>query len=330
MTDRRNSPPPPCPVGGETPPLRGEGSQNSPLQTGGNSPFPRRAGDRGVRWLALLLLSALLLWPAAALAQSSTPGEPVAPALRDVGFDPHLDRQLPADLVFNDENGQAVRLGDYFRDANRPIILTLNYYHCENLCPLALQSLVDQLVQVPFKLGDDYTMLTVSIDPHNTAADATDMKTELIHRYARRDALHAAGAWHFLTGDETSIEKLAQTVGFKYAWDPVQNDYAHPIGAILLTPDGRTARYLYGMDFPVTDLRLGIVEASQRKISTPVEAVLLLCYHYSLTAGRYSATVMNLVRAVGILTLLALGSFIGIMIRRDLRGRGRPAGGSGA
>ncbi len=281
---------------------------------------------------AALLLAAWLALPLAAGAQSGTPGDaPVAPALRDVGFDPHLDRQVPAGLAFRDENGQAVRLGDYFSSSSsRPIILTLNDFNCQNLCPLALQSLVDQLVLVPFKLGDDYTMLSVSINPKDKPADAGAMQQELMHRYARRDALHAAGAWHFLTGDESSIESLAQTVGFKYAWDPVQGDYAHPVGAILLTPDGKTSRYLYGMDFPPNDLRLGLVEASQRKISTPVDAILLLCYHYSLTAGRYSAAVMTAIRIGGILTLLALGSFMAVMWRRDLRGRNRPAGGSGA
>jgi protein SCO1 len=314
MSDLRTSPP--------TPPRQGEGRQSSP--------FPGRERGRGVRWLVLFLLSALLLWPAAAFAQDSTPGQPVAPALRDVGFDPHLDRQLPADLVFKDENGQTVRLGDYFGSSRKPIVLTLNDFNCQNLCPLALQSLVDQLVVVPFKLGDDFTMLSVSINPHDAPKDALAMQSELMHRYARRDAVHAAGAWHFLTGDENAIEKLTQSVGFKYAWDPVQNDFAHPIGTILLTPDGKTARYLYGMDYPPNDLRLGLVEASQRKISTPVDAVLLLCYHYSLTAGRYSAAVMTAVRIGGILTLLAMGSFIGTMWYRDLRRRDHPTGPTGA
>lgn len=265
---------------------------------------------------AACLLALLAAWPLAAYAHDGQSDEgPVD--TREVGFDPHLDRQIPLDLAFRDETGRSVKLGDYL--GSKPVILTMNDLNCQNLCPLALQTLVDIMVQVPFKLGNEFDVVTVSINPANTPEDATAMKAELIHRYARRDVTNAAGGWHFLTGDKATIDQLAQTVGFRYAYDAAQKDYAHPIGSILLTSQGQVARYLYGMDFAPNDLRLGLVEASQNKISRPVDAVLLLCYHYSLTTGRYTAQVMTFVRAGGILTVLALGSFMTVMWRRDLK-----------
>lgn len=282
-----------------------------------------------IRAAALILVALLALGRAApAWAHDEQPqqGGNGTVSIRDVGFDPHMGTAVSPDLSFRDESGQTVRLGDYF--GQRPVLLTLNYYNCQNLCPLILQSLVDVLAQVPFKLGQDFSVVTVSIDPANTPQDASDMKAEVIHRYARVDVQDPAAGWHFLSGDEASIRQLAQTVGFRYAYNAQQKDYAHPAGAILLTPDGRVARYLYGMDFPPNDLRLALVEASQRKIATPIDAVLLLCYHYDAATGRYNAAVMTAVRVVGVLTMLVLGTFLTIMWRRDLRGRTPPPSGA--
>lgn len=284
--------------------------------------------------LAMLLLAALS--PAAAVPALADGPQPVQaggqPAndggnvdLSQVRFDPHLDAQLPLDLVLHDEEGRSVRLGDFF--GSRPVVFTLNDFNCQNLCPLQLQTLADAMVQVPFKLGDEYAALSVSINPRDGAEDATATKAEMMHRYAaRKDVGDPAAGWHFLTADQTTIDRLTRTVGFMYAYDPQQGDYAHPIGTMVLTPDGRVARYLFGMDFPPNSLRLALNEASQRKIGTAVDAVLLLCYHYSLSTGRYTPVVMTAVRFVGIATVLALGSFLVVMWRRDWK-QGRAAGG---
>ncbi len=272
--------------------------------------------------LALLLAAALLL-PALAQAQAAQPGAVPTPAdnfaLRDVGFTPHLDAQVPLDLSFRDETGKAVRLADYIHD--RPVLVSLNDFTCQDLCPLELQNLVDTMDQVPFRLGSEYGALAISINPANTAADATSMRSEILHRYARPDAPNAADGWHFLTGDQAAITQLTQIVGFHYAYDSLAKDYAHPVGVVLLTPDGRVARYLYGMDFPANDVRLALTEASQRKISTPVEAVLLLCYHYDVGRGRYTNIALGAVRAGGVLTLLGMGALLGTMLLREFRGR---------
>jgi protein SCO1/2 len=268
----------------------------------------------------VMLLWVLLLTAIPASADNPPPDQAGNPTgtvdLREVRFDPHPGAQLPRDLTLQDENGQSVRLGDFF--GSRPIVFTLNDFNCQNLCPLQLQTLADTMVQVPFKLGGDYQAISVSINPRDGAEDATATKAELMHRYSpRHDVLNPEAGWHFLTADQATIDRLTQTVGFRYAYDAQQEDFAHPVGTMILTPDGRVARYLYGMDFPPNDLRLALTEASQRTIGNATEAVLLLCYHYSLTSGRYTPAVMTAVRAVGIATVLALGGFLGVMWRRD-------------
>ncbi len=271
---------------------------------------------------SLLLLGGLLAMPAAALAQSAGPNAaPTAAAFsfKDVGFDPHLGAQTPLDLAFKDETGKTVTLADYLHD--RPVLLTLNDFTCQDLCPLELQNLEETMYKLPFRLGTDYVALAVSINPANTPQDASDLRTEVMQRYTRPDAPNAADGWHFLTGDQETITRLTQAVGFRYAYDALSKDYAHPVGAILLTPDGHMARYLYGMDFPPNDLRLAINEASQGKVSTPVDPVLLLCYHYDIATGRYTNVALGAVRAGGILTLLGLGTFLGVMWRREFLGR---------
>jgi protein SCO1 len=287
------------------------------------------------RWAGLALFVALLVWLTAPLAgvayADAGPAPTAAPggqvSIRDVGFDPHLGAKVPLDLAFVDESGQAVHLRDYVTD--RPVLLTLNYFDCQNLCPLELNSLVDTMNKLPFKLGAEYRAVSVSFNPANTPADATEMKGQLLHRYVQtQGAPDPAAGWHFLTGSDQAIQLLTQAVGFRYAYDAQVKDYAHPIGAILLTPDGHIARYLYGMDFPPKDLRLALVEASQSKISTPIDTILLLCYHYNPTAGRYSAVAMNAVRVGGAATVLVLGLFIGGMWRREVMGRRRPPPGA--
>ncbi|MGE3269991.1 MAG: SCO family protein, partial [Chloroflexota bacterium] len=172
------------------------------------------------------------------------------------------------------------------------------------------------LGDVPFALGDQFTVLTVSIDPTDTPKLASEKKRDYLRPYPHPGI---EDGWHFLTGDDTAIKQLTETVGFHYVFDPEQHEYAHPSGLVVLTADGTISRYLYGLDFPPNDLRLALVEASQQKIATAVDRVLLLCYHYDPENGRYSSAVLAAVRASGIATLAGLGLLLGVLWRRDLR-----------
>jgi protein SCO1/2 len=270
--------------------------------------------------------AALLLWLAGwplAAAQPVAAHSLTKDDIAGVGFDPHLGARGPLDLTFRDELGQPVRLGDYLGD--RPLVLTLNYFTCPNLCPLTVQDLASALGDVPYALGDQYTVLTVSIDPTDTPALAQEKKRDYLRPYPGPGI---ETGWHFLTGEQDAIAGLTDAVGFRYAFDAEQHEYAHPSGVIVLTPDGTIARYLYGLDFPPNDLRLALAEASQRQIATAVDQILLLCYHYDPQNGRYSAQVLTAVRASGVATLAGMGLLLGMLWRRDLRGTRRGGGGT--
>src|SRR5262249_50650597 len=191
-----------------------------------------------------------------------------------VRFDQQLGATVPANLPFRDETGEPVTFGDYL--GQRPAILTLNYFHCQNLCPIELDGLVNGLNGVPLTLGQDFNLVTVSIDPREGPSDATDAKARALRGYDR--AQDSAG-WHVLTGDQQSIDALTDAVGFRYAYDAQADDFAHPAGVIVLTPDGHVSRYLYGYDFDATDLRLSLVEASQERIGSPADRARLVCHH---------------------------------------------------
>jgi protein SCO1/2 len=258
-------------------------------------------------------------WLLLALAQPAGPAnahELNPDRIGDLGFEPHPGAQVPLELAFRDESGQPVTLGAYF--GTRPVILTLNYLSCPNLCPLMLRNLAGDLDGLPFTLGEQYTVLTVSIDPRDTPALAA---------HARQTALGAsdhpetAAGWKVLTGTHANIDRLADAVGFRYAYDADQDEYAHPAGVIVLTPDGKVSRYLYGLDYSPLDLRLALVEAAERRIGSLVDQALLLCYHYEARTGRYTPLVLNAVRGLGAATVLGLGGFLGLLWRADLRRR---------
>jgi len=264
----------------------------------------------GVRALAAgWMLLGLLALAGPARAHSLTASD-----LAGVGFEPRPGSQLPPDLTFRDEYGAPVRIGDLL--GQRPVILTLDYLTCPNLCPLTIQDLASALGDVPFTPGDQYLVLTVSIDPTDTPTLAQEKKREYLRPYRRPDL---EANWHVLTGDQDAIARLTDAVGFRYAFDADRHEYAHPSGLVVLAPDGTVARYLYGLDFPPNDLRLALVEASQRQIATVADRVLLLCYHYDPENGRYSALVLRGVQAGGAATLAGLGLLLGVLWRRDLR-----------
>jgi protein SCO1/2 len=263
-----------------------------------------------MRWIAacaLVLATASGIVPA-----REPPGTPVQ--LRGVGFDQRLNEQVPLDLVFRDETGARVRLGQYF--GGKPVILVLAYYRCPRLCTLVLNGLVYALMDISMNVGDEFEVVTVSFDARETPQMAAAKKKVYIARYGRPGA---EAGWHFLTGEEKSIKRLTEAVGFRYNYDAEKDQFAHASGIMVLTPQGKLARYFYGIEFTARDLRLGLVEASENRIGSPAEQVLLFCFEYDPTSGKYGLAVMNFVRLGGILTVLALGTFFVVMWRRSRR-----------
>jgi protein SCO1/2 len=246
--------------------------------------------------------------------EAGTPSSQLPPALRAIGFDQHLDEHLPLDTPLRDEQGRAVQIGEYF--GRRPVVLVFAYYDCPMLCTLAINGLSSALKVLSLDPGADFEIVTVSIDPRDTPAAAAAKKAGYLERYKRAGA---AAGWHFLTGDQPSIDRLTGTAGFRYAWDADTKQFAHPTGIIVLTPDGRMARYLFGIEYGPRDLRLAIVEASAGKVGSPVDALLLYCYHYDPMTGRYGLAIMRAMRIAGAATVLALGGFIFVMLRRERR-----------
>jgi len=244
------------------------------------------------------------------------PQAPPPTVMEKVGFDQKLDAALPLDAVFVDETGKSVRLGDYF--GSRPVVLNLVYYECPMMCTEVLNGLVTALRQIRFEPGKDFEIVTVSFDPSETPELAESKKDTYVRQYARPGA---EVGWHFLTGNTESIRQLTDTVGFRYLYDKNADQFAHASGIIVCTADGRTSRYFYGIDYPVRDLRLGLVEASQNKIGNPVDYLLLLCYHYDPLSGQYSLVILNVLRLAGIATVVALASFVALMLLRERRKR---------
>ena len=242
----------------------------------------------------------------------SPPANVRPPYLRNVGIEQRLDAQVPPDLAFVDDRGRPVKLGDYF--GKKPLILNLVYYTCPMLCGEVLSGISASLKMVKFDVGNEFDVITVSFNPKETPELAAAKKQEYLRRYGRPNA---AKGWHFLTGPAGSINALTQAVGFQYQYDASKNQYAHATAIMVLTPQGRISRYFYGVDFPPKDLRLGLVEASKGKIGNAIDQVLLYCYHYDPTAGKYGAVVSNMLKIGGAFTILVLGGMIVIFLRLE-------------
>jgi len=223
-----------------------------------------------------------------------------------------LDTKLPLDLMFRDETGAQVRLGDYFQKG-RPVVITLVYFSCPMLCNVVLDGLTASIADIKMEPGKDYELLTISFDHRDTPALAAEKKKLYSRRYGRKGADEG---WHFLTTDEPTVRKITAALGFHYAWDPKAQQFAHGTMRAVITPDGRVSRYLFGIDNPARDLRLAIVDASGGKIGTPADQLLLLCYHYDPATGTYSRYAMNVVRAGAAATVVALAGFIFFLSRR--------------
>jgi protein SCO1/2 len=245
------------------------------------------------------------------------PSDPVRAAdlpapLREVDFVQRLGESIPLDATFRDETGATVALGDLLQ--GKPAILSLVYYECPMLCNMTLNGLTGALEMLDFDAGREFQVLTVSFEPKETPELARAKKENYLKRYDRPTA---EAGWHFLTGDAESIRRLTDAVGFKYVWDAKANQYAHAAGIVVVTPQGRIARYFYGVEYPPKDLRLGLVEAADGKIGNLVDRLLLYCFHYDPTTGKYGAAVMRLVRAGAVLVIVGLGAFLLLALRRE-------------
>jgi len=245
--------------------------------------------------------------PASGFSQSQLP-EPV----RNVGIDQRLNEQLPLDLEFRNEEGRAVTMGQFFRD--KPVVLSLVYHECPMLCSEVLEGMLRAFRVLRFDVGKEFEVLTVSFNPREDASLAKSAKESYIRRYKREGA---AEGWHFLTGDQTSIDRLTKAVGFRYRYDPQKNQYAHASGIMVLTPQGRVSRYFYGIEFAPKDLRFGLVEASQKRIGSLVDQVLLFCYHYDPATGKYGLVILTAMRVTAVLFVLGLAAYVIVMLRRE-------------
>lgn len=263
-------------------------------------------------------IAALLLVAGATLGAQAVPGNtaPAASAmpaaLRDVGFEPPLNGQMPLDITFRDETGRSVRLREYF--GQKPVVLAFVYYSCPMLCDQVEQGVVGVLRMLSFNPGRDYDVVFVSFDSRETPDMAAEKKKKMLAHFRRPET---DSGWHFLTGSKESVASAAKAANFRFSFDAKNNLFAHASGVLLLTPDGHISRYFYGVEFPGRDMRLGLVDASAGKIGSPIDHVLLFCYHYDPTAAVYSASILKIMRLAGVVTILCLVGGILISRRRE-------------
>ena len=280
--------------------------------------------------IRVLFISVCLGAPVAAFAQgppgpssplygarpsSGNPSTGLPTALRDVRIEQKLDQQLPLDLSFRDENGQQVTLGKYF--GKKPVVLSLVYYDCPMLCTQILNAMVTSFRVLPFEVGKEFDVVTISFDPRETAQLAAAKKKVYVDYLPDKMHAGAQSGWHFLTGDPASIERITDAVGFRYHYDEATKQFAHASGIMVATPEGKLSRYFYGVDYAARDLRLGLIESSQSKIGSPVDQLLLYCYHYDPATGKYGAAVMRVMRIAGVLTLVALVAMFFVLRPRN-------------
>jgi len=236
--------------------------------------------------------------------------------VEEITFEQKLGAQVPLDLNFLDETGQEVQLSDYF--GLKPVILLFAYYECPMLCPLVLEDMTRSLQGLRLTAGKDFQIITVSLDPEETPELAAAKKAAYLKQYGRERTDHG---WRFLTGKPEDIDALAHAVGLEYAYDEAADEYAHPSGLVILTPHGRISRYIFGLNFPPRDLRLGLVEAADGEIGSTIDQLFLLCYRYDPETGKYSLFITNILRIAAIASALALFSFVGLMLRREKDGQ---------
>src|SRR5437667_9671426 len=263
---------------------------------------------------AALLLAAGTTLRAQSVPASAGPASSAMPAvLQNVGFEPPLNGPMPLDLPFRDETGRSVQLRDYF-GRQKPVVLAFVYYGCPMLCDQVEQGVVGVLRMLSFNPGRDYEVVFVSFDSRETPQMAAEKKKKALARFRRPET---DSGWHFLTGSQESIDAATKAANFRFSFDAKSSLFAHASGVMLLTSDGRISRYFYGVEYPGRDMRLHLVDASAGRIGTPIDHVLLYCYHYDPSSARYSASILKIIRLVGVLTILFLAGGILIFRRRE-------------
>jgi protein SCO1 len=273
-------------------------------------------------WQALLATCYLLLATSLGFAQKTPFAPPetqpmrdgqVPGQLQDIKIEQKLDNQVPLDLTFRDEQGKAVKLGDYF--GKKPVVLALVYYTCPMLCNQILNGAAGSLKTISFDAGNEFEVVAVSFDPKDTPETASAKKRAYLERYNREGA---EKGWHFLSGDEAQIKALAEAVGFRYRWDEATGQYVHASAIMVVTPQGKLSRYFYGIEYSPRDLKLGLVEASEGKIGSPVDQLYLFCFHYDPATGKYGVVIMNIIRGLGLATFIGVALLI-FFVRRHRR-----------
>jgi protein SCO1/2 len=262
-------------------------------------------------WRALF---GLVLFVSVSSAQMMDPNKAAARAFTEVGIEQRLNEQLPLELKFRDEKGETVELGKYFH--SKPVVLSLVYYKCPMLCTQVLNGMVESFRTMKMTAGNEFEIITVSIDHRETSENAAEKKDTYVTEYGRKGA---SEGWHFLVGDSLSIKRLADAVGFKFVYDQPTGQFAHASGIMVATPKGKVARYLYGIEYGAKDLNFSLMEAAQEKIGSVVDKILLLCYHYDPTTGKYGLVVTNLLRGGGALTVVLIVAYMFFNIRREKR-----------
>jgi protein SCO1/2 len=250
--------------------------------------------------------------------EAGTSSSTMPPALREIGFDQNIGARLPLDVEIVDERGMVAPIGRYF--GRRPVVLVFAYYSCPMLCSQVIGGLASSVDVLSLQPGRDFDVVVVSFDPRDTPATAAEKKSQFLERYKNEGASEAS---HFLTASQRSIDRLTKAAGFRYVWDAQTQQFAHPTGVIVLTPDGQMARYLFGIEYGPRDLRLALVEASAGKVGNVVDTLLLYCYHYDPMTGRYGAAIMRTLRIAGAATVLGLAMFVIVMLRREKRAGGQ-------
>jgi protein SCO1 len=272
----------------------------------GATPTPAR----GTRALPEVLIAAFFLCSSTFVFAQSPQQQIAARA----GLEQKLNAQIPLDSMFRDEHGAAVRLGSYFSD--KPVILALVYYGCPNLCTLVLNGILQTAQELKLDAGKDYEIVVVSFDSNERPALAAAKKQIYVQRYHRRGA---TDSWHFLTGSDDAIKRLADSVGYHFAYDKTTRQFAHPSTMIVLTPGGKVARYFPGIEYPAREVRLALIDASQNHIGTLAERVFLLCFHYNPATGKYGLLIGHVMQIAGIGSALALAGYIALNLRREQR-----------
>lgn len=293
---------------------------------------PKKIRGRSVAAIASVVMAASVLAPwstpvPSAHAQEAMRPQAAAPVtpqrgqtqadavVEKVRFDQMLDAKLPLDLTFRDEAGKTVELGQYY--GKKPVVTAMIFYNCTMLCNEVLNEAMRGFKDLQFNVGKDFDVVVVSIDPKETPDLGAGKKQAYVKEYGRPGT---EDGWHFLvaskTGDDTNIKKLADAIGYHYTPDP-NIGYAHPAGLVISTPEGRVARYLLNFPYEARDLKFGLMEAGNNKIGSFVDQIAMLCFHYNPTVGKYTVSIMNVVRLAFCIMVVLIGTFLVVMVRRD-------------